>query len=101
MECGAGRRPLFIMFNYDKCVNVVPQAVRVAWVNIRGVHRVRGAPNYVKICVCFSFFAPFLSRPGLFFSKIFCRLLCDLVSRVSVCCVVRRTDVCVLHDSSQ
>ena len=53
-ECEAGRWPLFIMFNYDKCVNVVPQAVRVAWVNIRGVHRVRGALNLcLDLCSLF------------------------------------------------
>ena len=58
------------MFNYDKCVNVVPQAVRVAWVNIRGVHRVRGALNLcLDLCSLFVF-APFPSRPSLFFENV-------------------------------
>ena len=70
IERGAGQRPLFIMFNYDKCVNVVPQAVRVAWVNIRGVHRVRGALNLcLDLCSLFVF-APFPSRPSLFFENV-------------------------------
>jgi hypothetical protein len=37
----------FILLNYELYVSSVPQAVRVAWVNIWGVHRVCGAPNYV------------------------------------------------------
>ena len=69
-ECEAGRWPLFIMFNYDKCVNVVPQAVHAAWVNIRGVHRVRGALNLcLDLCSLFVF-ALFPSRPSLFFEKV-------------------------------
>jgi len=38
---------LFILFNYEKYVSVVPQAVRAAWVNIWGIHHVCGVPNYV------------------------------------------------------
>ena len=38
---------LFILFNYELYVSVVPQAVRAAWVNVWGVHRVCDAPNYV------------------------------------------------------
>ena len=50
-DCGRARgRPadalFFILFNCKKCVSAVPRAVRAAWVNIWGVHHVRGAPDH-------------------------------------------------------
>ena len=74
-ECRAGRRPLFILFNYDMCVSDVSQAVRAAWVNIRGVHRARGTPNLcLNLCSPFVF-APFSVLLGFIFSKKFWLLL--------------------------
>ena len=57
-EHGAGWRPLFILFNYEMCVNVVSQAVRAAWVNIWGVRHVSGTPIMFIVLFASHAFAP-------------------------------------------
>jgi hypothetical protein len=46
-------------------------------------------------------FAPFSVSLGFIFSKMFWRLLFDLVMGSSVCCVTGETGVRVLHSLSQ
>ena len=95
---GSAGGHLFILFKYEIFVNAGSQAVRVAWVDIWGVRRVRGTLLLFSVLFASYALAPFsvlrefgsFEKVSSFAFRLACGCFCVLRSLLSGLCFDRR-----------